>query len=159
MAVKDKQLITEFNFKLSKPIKYADTNIADEVLSVNVVLKCPQGKHRNYLIPLKQKFFRAMMDLSSRDRNVKNESNEDSDDINKMTGQSIMMLLYMSNIDMVEFLDQFKKMLLQGLIYIDNVPMHSVMFDQIDPDDFEKIVGEYISNFLVSSWLGSLKTS
>jgi hypothetical protein len=63
----------------------------------------------------------------------------------------------MSGIDMVDFQNTFRALLLQGLVHIEDTQVTPHLLDQLGQDEVERLMGEYMSHFLLSSWTGILK--
>lgn len=145
---------SEFEYVLQEPIKYAAKG--EENLGFKLTLKAPTAKHREYLIKLKQQFFKALAGLRNNNQNAA-EAASDQAGPEELEGKQILMMLYMSGIDMVDFQNTFRALLLQGLVKIDEVQLNSHLIDQVGQDEFENIIGEYIASFLLSSWTGNLK--
>lgn len=144
-------MINTFEFTLTDPLKYGYKG--EERLGFLLTLKAPTAKHRDYLIKLKQQFFKALAGL----RNNVKEVEAQADDSGELDGSQVMMMLYMSGIDMVEFQNTFRALLLQGLVHIEDLQVTPHLLDQLGQDEVERLMGEYMSNFLLSSWTGILK--
>lgn len=144
--------VTEHIFKLDEPIKVA--NKGQEDLVYEIVLKAPCGKHRNHLIRLKQGFFKAAVEAnkSRPDAGAEAVVEEAAEPSIVETAKTVMALLYMSNVDLVALEDEFKTLILNDLgVVSDGVRLNSHMIDQMSLSDFERLMGEYLAVFILSS--------
>jgi hypothetical protein len=142
--------VTEMNYKLSEAVPYASKG--EQVFSFNIKLKAPSGKHRAHLIRLKQGFFRAV--LFAQKSNTNRQAAEPMDDaaVEAIDGKMLMQMFYMSDIDLVALQDEFRGLLAANIGEIaDGVPLTQFMIEQINQDDFEGLMGEYMAVFIVSS--------
>jgi len=145
-------MLHEFEFILKEPIKYASKG--QENLGFRLTLKAPTAKHREFLIKLKQQFFKALAGLRD-NKSALDDKGTGADQ--ELDGTQVLMMLYMSGIDMVDFQNVMRAMILQGLGNLDEVPLTGYLLDQVDQNEFERLIGEYITSFLLSSWTGTLK--
>jgi hypothetical protein len=143
----------EIEFKLVKPILHhkGGESIECKVL----ILHAPSAANRKYTTRLKQAFMRA---INSMNQGKGNEapSNQDAVDEAKkeLTGVNVCGLLLMSDIDLNECYENLKEILLNGTAFIDKEKIMSKMhFEQLCDEDIELILGEYIANFLIPSWM------
>jgi len=82
------------------------------------------------------------------------ESTEEKD---AMDGKQIIMMLLMSDVDYNDAFPHLKKLLTGGACEIDEgVPLTAFHYDQIDIDDEDKLLGEYLHNFLLTSLIDDL---
>jgi hypothetical protein len=152
----DKKLpVTEFTFKLTDPIKYAQAG--DEVFSYELKLLAPTSRHRASLIRLKQGYFRSILSMqkNTQDRPAVVAENATTEPVVDMEidGPTIMSLFYMSDIDLVALENEFKALLLSAGIceVAPGVKLQDKLLDAIKFEDFEKLMGEYLAVFIVSS--------
>ncbi len=141
----------QFNFVLTSPIKYASKG--EEVLGFIITGKAPTAKCRNQLIVLKQLILQAFNSLQKKN-DVKQEAQEQGDS-SDIKGSDLIMMLYMSDIDVVKLMNTVRDLFVVGqLLTIDELvvlPAHLV--DQIGMEDFENLAGEYLASFLLPSLL------
>ena len=68
------------------------------------------------------------------------------------TGEDILSLIYASNVDMDKVLLNAKELFTTGVAMVEGVTkLNKLLMDQMTLDDFEKMTGEYIANFIASS--------
>ena len=64
----------------------------------------------------------------------------------------------MSNIDLCDYQESFRLLLLNDACFVDGVKMTAPMFDKLSDSDTEKMMGEYIASFLLASHLQKMQT-
>jgi len=122
-----------------------------------LVIKAPTSKHQKHYSVLKSALLKA---LNNNEKNEKtnNDESKQSDDDNKsdaITGEQIVLLLMMADVDTDKLFDAFKGILFtQKTAMFDNViEMNQLLYDKLSIADLERALGEYINVFI----LGSLK--
>jgi len=149
MAAKYK---SEFTFKLTKPIAYHDGGNA-EAFAKEIILKAPSNRQRRQTAKLKQGFFRALGDI----QNNKQNTDDAEDDQEGITGEAVLTIVMMSKVDFADYQDVFRELLLNDIAFVnDGQKMKSHNYEDMDGDDSDKMMGEYIANFLLSSWMNKL---
>lgn len=138
-----------FDFTLESPI---EIHKGGEIIKSDLLtLKAPSKKNRKQTVKIKQLFFQAMSFHTSKvtDQDKKNQASGDE----SMTGAEIMVMLYMSDIDMEVFDERFSKLFLSpGVVMIDDdVQLTEQLFEKISDDDLDKMVGGYLEHFLLPS--------
>lgn len=119
-----------------------------------LVIKAPTSKHQKHYSVLKSALLKA---LNNNEKTNRDESKQ-SDDDNKsdaITGEQIVLLLMMADVDTNKLFDAFKGILFtQKTAMFDNViEMNQLLYDKLSIADLERALGEYINVFI----LGSLK--
>lgn len=143
---------SEFTFKLIKPIPYHDGGNS-EAIAKELILKAPSNRQRRQTAKLKQGFFRALNDI----QNSKQDSGESSDNAEEISGEAVLTIIMMSKVDFADYQDVFRELLLNDIAFItDNQKLKSHNYDEISDTDSDKLMGEYIANFLLSSWMSKL---
>jgi len=138
-------------FTLSNPITYAHEGQSGE--GQLLVLRAPNSKQQRERITLQQGFFRALNSVSSSEGG-KSEGSQD------IKGVEVLALLLSSDVDMVEMHEAFRKLICSQACKIeDKAEMTSTLFDEIDLDDIDLLMGEYLANFILSSVLKTLSQS
>lgn len=144
------ELISEFTFILETPVSIA---VGGSFVPVSeMILKAPSNKQRNESAKLKQGFFRAVEEMQGRSSDKiesKETINTSSDD--DLTGDKIIPVLFMSKIDINAYQENFRVLLLNDICTIGGTKLTSPIFDSISDADTERLMGEYIANFLLSS--------
>lgn len=156
------KIVTEFEYDLSNPISYHKGG--DLAKGKKLLLKAPSNAHRFHLIKLKQGFLKSMLGISqqfSKKSSGKSQAQaEDSADA-ALNHKTILTFLLASDIDFYEYLECFKNLLCSepSLCFIDgSVPLNAHTFDQLSEEDSELLLGKYIENFTLSSWMNLLGT-
>ena len=140
---------TEFTFNLSEPIEIAKdgkTEPCDKLL-----LRAPAFIHRKYSLRIKQSFLRAINNLPKTEQKADEVKSADE----AITAESIAGLLLMSDIDIIKVFDDFEALLLsKGICFVstDKV-MTERHYEQLADEDIDLLLGEYIVNFLIPSWM------
>jgi len=143
--------IRQFDFILNVPIKYAlDGN---ETQAQLLALKAPSNKSRKYAAKLKQGFYKSIVALKDTFTESDTSSNKKEEN-DKFDGEQVVQMLMMAGVvDFEDYLDNFKKLITNhGICRIDDkMPLNDHLFDEISYDDSERLLGDYLSTFLVSS--------
>ena len=164
----------EFDFTLEYPISFHHDG---EVRQAHIItLRAPSRKHSNLTAKLRQWFAQAIADMQSRGIGGDDEVDVDSDSVDEVEADedvsidddetlieaaSAMNILLASNIDYQVFEAKFVKLItcqnpvictVDGL---DDVKMTQSIYETFNDSDWEKLVGEYIARFLVSSAMRS----
>ncbi|MEE9222966.1 MAG: hypothetical protein V3V40_05875 [Nitrosomonadaceae bacterium] len=153
---------TEFQFELTKPIKY-DAG-GEKVEGAFITLAHPSYKQMDKCVPLKQAFYRAAADIDADTEAVAaavataaaaaaatGATPEDTD----ITPEGLISLFYQSDEDMVKIIlygvELFKS---PGIALIDgSTSMTHPMIEQLSQDDLENMLGQYMVNFILASAL------
>jgi len=144
------QKIKTIEYKLLKPITFQKDGV--NVDAGIIFLKAPSRKHSKSTRFLKQTFFRAIKAMGNQD-DQKKSSSSDGD----IKGDDVVMMLMMSDIDISECLEALKVILTTGGAEIDNeLDLPAGSYDQLTESDEERLLGEYLANFLLSFWMSQL---
>jgi hypothetical protein len=140
----------EFEFTLDIPISHHKQGDTEDCSML--ILRAPSYKNRKASIKLKQGFMRALKSLEGSGGN-QTSKNKQSDE-NPFTSESIIAALFMSNVDLNDILDDFEQLLLHGCCFIPpEIQFTNFHYRQISPDDITRLLGEYIENFMIPSWM------
>jgi len=91
--------------------------------------------------------------MTSQNTQIKNNE-ETIIGINNIDGKSVCTILMMSKVDINDCQDDFKEILLGNCCFVDkDMPLNEMMYNQISDDDINLLLGEYIANFLIPSWM------
>lgn len=145
---------SEFTFTLTSPLQYHDSGKLED--GYELILKAPSNKNRIESAKLKQGFFRAMKGLSDTRGNVQSESESASDSV--ISGSEVMSVIMMSSVDLAEYQENFRVLLISGVCSVKGIKLTSPMFDSLSDSDTERLMGEYIANFLLASHLSKMAT-
>ena len=155
---------TELEFKLETPVAYQcdGGNHQGSLL----ILKAPSNKVRAHRARLKQAFMQAIAE--GEDRGAKDSPEVKDPEAQKdviieddeMGGYVLMMLYAAKNINIVEIIEEFKSLLVHGKCcrVEGSVDMTSSIFDSMDADDSDRLMGEYLANFILASFLSKVQT-
>ncbi len=148
MKLKDK-----IEFNLASPIEYHDDQ-GGHANGQLLVLSAPSMNNDTERLKLSQAFFQAVTDGERPDQ----EDSKDSD--MEIPGAAVLAILFGAKSDVKVVVDTFKTLLLApGICMVENkVPMTEVLYNSMDPEDRDDLMGEYIANFILSSRLKKLAT-
>ena len=142
------ELKSEYDYQLLVPFSYASGG--EQVEASTIKLTAPAAKHRRACGMLKQAFFHACQRETSGQEATGNE---------EITGQDIVETLISS--DKVKFedvLDVMAGLLVAGVAKVDGeVKMNKHMLDNLNQEDLEGMLGEYLANFTLASSLAQMK--
>ena len=148
---------SQFDFELTTPIKYQKDGEFHEARVIAV--KAPSKKHRKQSIRIKQGFYQAMQyhqaNNASSEKAVEEARKKLEEGDETITGQEIMMMLYMSDVDIERFDEAFDKLLLSpGICMVDDaVQLTTPILDELSEEDTDRLLGEYMENFFVGSMM------
>jgi len=137
----------EVEYELESCFEYAYQGEVREAKSI--VLKAPTANNSRFTAKLKQGFFRAIRDFEG----TATESTKDTK--NEISGDEIMGAIMMStSVDFGKYTDDFKAFMCKGIALIDGVePFKEKLFDNLLEEDLMSIMGLYLENFLIASWM------
>lgn len=137
---------------LLKPIQYHHNGEAKE--GSLVVLVPPNMKQHKYRLKLQQHFFRAMKSASGGGGDDKPSSQ-----FEPPKGAEVMALLLVSEVDIGEVFDDFKRLACSGCARMEDEEVFTdTMYDKLQPDDVEKMCGEFLASFIIASALKNLNS-
>lgn len=144
------KLPSEFVFELDEPLEYAYKG--DPAEATFITLLAPTSKQMDHCAFLKQAFFRAI----PRDIEEKDEEEDKSDPV---TGAGIMQLILMSrDVDFGPVLITGRELLTSGVALIEGeTKLNKPLAEKLGMDVLEKMVGEYMANFILASELQKMK--
>ena len=144
----------EFNFTLSTSIQYA--NKGEMVEASFISLKAPNSKLLNITSDLKQAFFRAFPKSSESQPSTEEKKKDDLE----LSGDMVMTMISMSeSVELKSVLLLAKELFTQrGVALVDGeVQLTKPLIEEMDVDDFQDMVGEYLVNFILASSLEKMK--
>ncbi len=147
--------ITEFNYELLEPITYAHKG--NPVEASFITFKAPSSRQIDLCSDLKQYFFQSLKDGEGNSNRSSGESPSQELDL---SGSEIMILMAMSTTVKLKSVILTAKQLfkVKGIAQIDgSVDITDIHFNEIDPEDIEEMVGEYLVNFILASALKKMK--
>lgn len=147
-------MISEFTFTLTSPVKYHAAGQITE--GMELLLKAPSNKNRIESAKLKQGFFRALKGMADGRGNVDTDTAENKD--STISGSEVVSVIMMSDVDLSEYQENFRQLLLNGVCFVGNEKLTAPMFDSLSDADTERLMGEYVANFLLASHLSKMAT-
>jgi len=157
-------LKTEIQFTLDRPIDI-DYN-GEKTEAKMLVLKAPSNKVRANRARLKEGFLQAINENAreAADR-VQVESSEDKkQEIIKdedLADYVVMMLYGSKTVSIVDMLEEFKNLLIHGKCckVEGEVELTNLLFEKMDAEDTDRLLGEYLAAFILASFLKKIQTT
>lgn len=147
------EMIEKVDVPLTRPIKYAFKG--EQITSQFVTLYAPNSLQLANSTYLKQTFFQAVANSKGEDSKDKKAGK----DISELTGADIIMMMMMSDVDMVKFMLAAKELLKSGVAQLDDQQvMKAPLLEALSDEDFELLVGEYLVNFTLASALKKISS-
>ena len=142
----------EFQFICEDEISYFLSGA--EVKTTNLTLRAPSGMSQNAPLLSQDIMVAIKMSVDGMRPQEKAESQQSitDDKVSEIKAKDILALIYSSKvIDMIKFRDLFIRLLLEKNICLldGQVPITRSHFEFISYKEFNRLVGEYISNFLI----------
>jgi hypothetical protein len=151
--------VTEITYDLKSPFEYAFKG--DMRNASFITLHAPTVENIGYIAKLKQGFMKA---ISSQNQSAKAEITPDSggkqsDDFDDLTGDMIMAMLSMSDIDYAAYMQTARATFLDsGIALIDGEePLKKGLISKMSVSDLEGMTGEYLKVFILTSALEMMK--
>lgn len=140
--------VNSFTYELLTPVPYALKG--EQADGTFIELSAPTSREMAHVTALKQMFYRALPKDGE-------QSDEEDAGTDNLTGETIMALIYTSEVDAHKLLltavELFKTVgLIEG-----ETKLTKPIIDAIDLDDLEKMTGEYMLNFILASVLQNQK--
>ncbi len=149
------ELKTEHEVVLTSLVKYS--HAGESLEATSVLLIAPSANQLKNTVSLKQYFFQAITSMDD-GKEGDDKAKAKAKDI-EMDGGAVMSMMYMSKIDMNDLFDDAKKLLTSGVAKLDGKePLTDALIEKISVNDYEKIVGEYLVNFILASALDMMKS-
>lgn len=139
-------------YELKHPFKYAYKGNEQEASFIE--LKAPTSKNMTECAALKQAFTRALPDND----NATDEDREGKE-LAEITGKDIMGLILRSkDVELITVLLHARKLFTSGIAQVEGEEkLTRHLAEEMDPDDFEDMTGEYLVNFTLASLLQKMK--
>jgi len=138
---------TEFQFELSKPLKYHSGG--EEIEGNFITLYAPSKKQMKNNVALKEAFFKAVSSQEG-DASTENKASEKVE----LNGLDVIDMMYITGVPMHTVLLSATELFKSGVAKIDgSVGLTQPILDDIDQDDLEAMTGEYMVNFTIASFL------
>jgi len=152
------EIKSEHEFKLNVPLKYQHQGEDHEARLI--ILKAPTNKIRGQRAKLKQAFMQAISEAESKTaETASNDSQDDTIIEDDAIADYILMMLYSSkSIKITTIIEEFKDLIVNGgVAMIENTTkMTTPLFENMDADDCDRMMGEYMANFILASFLNKI---
>lgn len=146
---------SEFTFELNLPLTYQEGGDANATAN-QIILKAPSNRQRRECAELKQGFMRAIKGMANDRGEVEEVNNDKKNNINAIEILSILMMS--KDVDFIDYQESFRKLLLNDVAWItEKQKLTSHMYDALSHDDTDRMLGEYLSNFLLLSLMSKLQ--
>ena len=163
------KLSKEFQVKLDTPISYAYEG--EMVEAQFILVKKPTVKNMSLISPISSIYqtnlqdwianidgldetlekAREIVDLDKAKKKAAGEE-EEKDEEEKMSWDDALKIAYKNPDNVVKLTSCFSELLRNGLFLLDGVQKLTVpLIDEMDSDDFEKLLGSFIVNFTHAS--------
>jgi hypothetical protein len=141
------------SYALKKPISY--TSKGQPVEAVSVDLFEPSAKHIQLCGILKQEFHKAAAYFQDK---ATDSTEQGSDDVD-IGAEEVMGMMYgAATCDMNKVFVTAKELLTSGLALVDGEEkLTKVLYDKLDIEDAEGLIGSFLANFTLASLLRSVK--
>jgi len=141
--------MNEFKFELNTPVKYSYKG--EDLDASFITMTEPSIKHLDLVSEFKKAFFYAAGKVAQDSTESSGMGSEKSD----VTGDQIMALLYQNFPDIKQLFGIAKKLFFSvGIAQVEGVvDFNKSIYDTMTIDDFEKMIGEYLVNFILASAL------
>lgn len=152
----------EFEFTLSSPVSYQAEGQAQE--GRLLTLTAPSNKVRAQRAKLKEAFMMAIAEAGEQEKEQKAVPQGDQKDTvieEDEFSEYVLMMLYSSpKVNIVDMLEEFKGLMIHGQCCTieGSVKMTAPIFDSMDADDCDRLLGEYMANFILASFLNKIRT-
>jgi len=140
----------EVMYELKSSFEYAHKG--DQRKAEFITLKAPTVENVGYVAKLKQGFMQA---IAGQKNQSKVEVSGDEGGIDDLSGEMIMTMLSMSDIDYAAYLQTAKAVFSDtGVALIDGEePLKKTLMAKMSVDDLEAMTGEYLKVFILTSAL------
>lgn len=147
---------TELDFFLTTPLTYTLSGQTYEASFIR--LHAPNSKVSRECAALKQAFARAIL-IQQQQQSPDIEVPENTPD---PTGEEVILLLAQSTgVDLPDVLEVGRRLLLSpGIAKVEGeARLTSHLLDQVDQDDFERMIGDYLVGFTLASLFSKMRQS
>lgn len=139
----------EIIFKLKTPIKYHEKG--QQADAYELIMRAPcMRQHRN-VSALKQGFFKQVTSLQEKmkSQNVDSKINTNEE----LNAELLMNMLYSGGeLNLNDYLNHFRELCLSGAVILPNEDkLIATHIDSLPIEEFERLAGEYILNFIIGS--------
>jgi hypothetical protein len=153
-----KKLLKEFEFVLTESVNYASEG--QKISGFSLTLKAPGNIHSRFCNKLSKAFLNSSRTLAAQEQAKKSDAPivAPSDEDSKITGEMIVTVMRLTE-DMDDVHESFKKFMCfatpqktGSVCLIDGkCIMTEHVYEQMLMSDTDRLLGEYIHNFLIPS--------
>jgi len=143
---------SDFTYELKEPISYQDETGQKETKTL--VLYAPSNKLSKQKSKLRQKVIASFLALGGNSNN-QNKSNENEKA--SLEPEQVLFALAASN-QFIEMKQEFCDLLKNGCASLEGKcnTITDYHLQQIDDEELEEVMGQYIVNFIIASWMKRL---
>ena len=143
---------SDFTFELSNPISYQDETGQKETKTL--VLYAPSNKLSKQKVKLRQKVITSFLALGGGSRN-QNKANEDEKA--SLEPEQILFALA-ANDKFIDIKNEFCDLLKSGCLSLEGKcnTVTDYHLQQINDEELEEVMGQYIVNFIIPLWMKRL---
>ena len=147
--------VTEITYDLKSPFEYAFKG--DMRNASFITLTAPTVENIGYIAKLKQGFMKAISNQTQ--EATPDSSDKQSGGFDDLTGDMIMAMLSMSDIDYAAYMQTARATFLDsGIALIDGEePLKKGVISKMSVSDLEGMTGEYLKVFILTSALEMMK--
>lgn len=154
----------EFIFELSKPLEYHKKG---EIAFTNeLILKAPSSNKKRFTSKLRQGYYAAQIELSSifdkmldkgelekrREDEEKKESSKSEEQKKEDLMETFLTCMRSTTkVDYGDYHDTFKEFLTRDIAFCsEDIAITKTVYNDISDNDTERLLGEYMANFLLT---------
>ncbi len=148
------EVIASFKYVLTTSFKYDFKG--DRQDAAFIELHAPTSRHSRECAALKQAFFGSAAGIGGDEP----KSKKDKEDVS-ITGQEVIAMLAMSPaVELADVMDTGISLFTnKGVALVDGeVNLNKQLLERMRQDDLEAMLGEYLVNFTLASYLAQMKT-
>lgn len=141
-------------FQLSAPIEFAQKGELVYISELDLI--APTHRQRPLIIRLKQMVKKSLHDYAlslptSKLPSAEMDAPSTEDTGPALAGDLLIEILYLTDIDLVKFFDTAKELLGSGTVTVGGEKFGTFSFQKLSDEDFERLVGDYVANFILTS--------
>lgn len=146
---------SEFEYILSEDLDYQ--NQMGEKKTDKLIFIAPSNNQRSFFIKLRQSIVQAFMAMGAKFQNSNQQESNSKPTDKQLERDDILPILYGSDLDLEKFQETFWSMILDKRCYVgekvNNIFITQDLLNDVGNNDKDKILGEYIVNFILPSWM------
>ncbi len=138
-----------FEYRLEKPVTYHHKGEKRD--GELLVLIAPTSRQNALRQKMQQMFMQAVASLRAKNTGNTGSSGDDSDGDSTMSSSEVLSIMMMSDIDMCEFNEMFKRLLFDGACLVEGEEkLTQKLYDDFSAYDCDKLLGEYMAFFIAA---------